>query len=162
MAARIRLNAVDRPSKSSMSMHASPATFPRFFVRTALHSSGAHCISEHCSIYSVYLSAAPRRRGDHQTSPAQPVIKMAALAFPKRLAGKKVAIFIDYQFEDLEVTFPMLRSVHKSNSRVRLHSLVALRTGYDCRRRAPRSSSSAPTRPAKNTPGNTATPSSPT
>ena len=42
---------------------------------------------------------------------------MAALAFPKRLAGKKVAIFIDYQFEDLEVTFPMLRSVHKSNSR---------------------------------------------
>ncbi len=34
---------------------------------------------------------------------------MAALAFPKRLAGKKVAIFIDYQFEDLEVTFPMLR-----------------------------------------------------
>ena len=34
---------------------------------------------------------------------------MAALAFPKRLTGKKVAIFIDYQFEDLEVTFPMLR-----------------------------------------------------
>ena len=30
--------------------------------------------------------------------------------------GKKVAIFIDYQFEDLEVTFPMLRSVHKSSA----------------------------------------------
>ena len=87
---------------------------------------------------------------------------MAALAFPKRLTGKKVAIFIDYQFEDLEVTFPMLRSVHKSNSRVRLHSLVALRTGYDCRRRAPRSSSSARILQDKSTPGNTATPSSPT
>ena len=76
------------------------------------------------------LSAAPRRRGDHQTSPAQPVIKMAALAFPKRLAGKKVAIFIDYQFEDLEVTFPMLRSVQiKFSLRVPFDSLVDMRTG---------------------------------
>ena len=31
------------------------------------------------------------------------------MAYKTRLAGKKVAIFIDYQFEDLEVTFPMLR-----------------------------------------------------
>ena len=31
------------------------------------------------------------------------------MAYTQRLAGKKVAIFIDYQFEDLEVTFPMLR-----------------------------------------------------
>mmetsp|Transcript_22174 Transcript_22174/g.66578 ORF Transcript_22174/g.66578 Transcript_22174/m.66578 type:complete len:211 (-) Transcript_22174:25-657(-) len=29
--------------------------------------------------------------------------------FPKRLAGKRVAIFIDYAFEDLEVTFPKIR-----------------------------------------------------
>lgn len=34
---------------------------------------------------------------------------MAALSFPRRLEGKRVALFIDYQFEDLEVTYPMLR-----------------------------------------------------
>ncbi len=48
-----------------------------------------------------------------QSQPQQPVTNMA---YTQRLAGKKVAIFIDYQFEDLEVTFPMLRSVHKSSA----------------------------------------------
>lgn len=33
---------------------------------------------------------------------------MAAM-FPRRLVGKKVAIFCDFQFEDLELTFPKLR-----------------------------------------------------
>ena len=52
------------------------------------------------------------------------------MAYTQRLAGKKVAIFIDYQFEDLEVTFPMLRSVQiKFSRRVPFDSLVDLRTG---------------------------------
>ena len=31
------------------------------------------------------------------------------MEFPQRLLGKRVAIFVDYAFEDLEVTFPKLR-----------------------------------------------------
>ena len=64
---------------------------------------------EHCS---TYLNHLPSRfescaaAAEITTNPAQPVINMA---YTQRLAGKKVAIFIDYQFEDLEVTFPMLR-----------------------------------------------------
>ena len=60
------------------------------------------------------------------TKPAQP--SQCDMAYKTRLAGKKVAIFIDYQFEDLEVTFPMLRSVHKSSASPPLQ-LTDLRTG---------------------------------
>ena len=73
---------------------------------------------------------------------------MAELAFPKRLAGKKVAIFIDYQFEDLEVTFPMLRSVHKSNSRgVPFDSLICAQVKIAGRRRRGHCGRSAPRGP---------------
>ena len=82
----------------------------------ALQTSGAQSAIEHCSIYLIVCQAVfdAAYAAAESTKPAHPVINMAA--FPKRLAGKKVAIFIDYQFEDLEVTFPMLRSVHKSSA----------------------------------------------
>ena len=30
-------------------------------------------------------------------------------AFPQRLVGKRIAIFVDYTFEDVEVMFPKYR-----------------------------------------------------
>ena len=57
---------------------------------------------------------------------------MAALAFPKRLTGKKVAIFIDYQFEDLEVTFPMLRLQEEKRVDEMLNEAMKARVLEDC------------------------------
>ena len=82
-----------------------------------------HCIAaqrialfEHCSIYTIASQAVidAAHAAAEITKPAQP--SQCDMAYKTRLAGKKVAIFIDYQFEDLEVTFPMLRSVHKSSA----------------------------------------------
>ncbi len=75
------------------------------------------CVIEHCSIYINRLRSRLTLRhaaAEITTKPAQP--SQCDMAYKTRLAGKKVAIFIDYQFEDLEVTFPMLRSVHKSSA----------------------------------------------
>ena len=88
---------------------------PTLYER-ALQTDSQRNAIEHCSIYLI--ASRSRLTLQHAaaeiTKPAQqPVIKMA---YSNRLAGKKVAIFIDYQFEDLEVTFPMLRSVHKSSA----------------------------------------------
>ena len=100
-----------------MSIDSSSAFFARLSFRAK------HCIP--CSakpalsaalIYkspAIKVCAAPHAAAEI-TKPAQP--SQCDMAYKTRLAGKKVAIFIDYQFEDLEVTFPMLRSVHKSSA----------------------------------------------
>ena len=36
-------------------------------------------------------------------------------AFPQRLVGKRIAIFVDYTFEDVEVMFPKYRLEGFSN-----------------------------------------------